>query len=498
MYIGSQNLMKKYDQCLLNEGYSLIELVDRASDCLLKHMNYQHVAILCGPGNNGADGLSLGIKLYKQGIDIIIYIFDDHRRLSEANQYYLNQCYQLQLQVILLDEEKITTMVHKMLECDAIVDAMFGFGLNSSPRGLYSAVIEEVNQLYDQEIIAVDIPTGLDCNSGKPYQSVICATQTITLSAMKNGFLNPDSQSFTGNVIVEHLAVKDVSADAGLYLLFTKQQACQMLKTRLFDGHKGTYGRALCLTGCSDYKGAALLSAKSCVYCGCGITTVMSDQQVIDALSLYCPEATTQLRAPILRKEDFDRYKAILIGCGLGLDLDAFRYVIDVFSLSHQPLVIDADALTILSSRIDLLKQQQRDIILTPHMGEFYRLCEFEEHDDILDVAKNFARDYHVVLVLKGPYTIVTDGDMAYRVDAGNKAMATGGMGDVLAGMITSFLAQGYQALQAALLGVYIHGYCGDMIAKEAYTVIPSRLIERIPLSMNELLQLKNNPNGLF
>lgn len=498
MYIGSQNLMKKYDQCLLNEGYSLIELVDRASDCLLKHMNYQHVAILCGPGNNGADGLSLGIKLYKQGIDIIIYIFDDHRRLSEANQYYLNQCYQLQLQVILLDEEKITTMVHKMLECDAIVDAMFGFGLNSSPRGLYSAVIEEVNQLYDQEIIAVDIPTGLDCNSGKPYQSVICATQTITLSAMKNGFLNPDSQSFTGNVIVEHLAVKDVSADAGLYLLFTKQQACQMLKTRLFDGHKGTYGRALCLTGCSDYKGAALLSAKSCVYCGCGITTVMSDQQVIDALSLYCPEATTQLRAPILRKEGFDRYKAILIGCGLGLDLDAFRYVIDVFSLSHQPLVIDADALTILSSRIDLLKQQQRDIILTPHMGEFHRLCEFEEHDDILDVAKNFARDYHVVLVLKGPYTIVTDGDMAYRVDAGNKAMATGGMGDVLAGMITSFLAQGYQALQAALLGVYIHGYCGDMIAKEAYTVIPSRLIERIPLSMNELLQLKNNPNGLF
>ena len=205
--------------------------------------------------------------------------------------------------------------------------------------------------------------------------------------------------------------------------------------------------------------------------------------QVIDL-----PYDSLELRGEVyMSHEDFEKYNAILIGCGLGLSIDSYRYVIDVFSLSHQPLVIDADALTILSSNLDLLKNQERDIILTPHMGEFKRLCDVDNNDDMLFVAKEFARKHQVVLVLKGPYTIVTDGQEAYRVFAGNKAMATGGMGDVLAGMITSLLGQGYAALNAAVLGVYIHGYAGDRIAEKHYTVIPSVLIERIPQSMNEI-----------
>lgn len=498
MYIGSQKLMKKYDECLLNRGYSIIELVDKASDCLIKHIDYQKLAILCGPGNNGADGLSLGIKLFEKGKEVTIYVFDNHRHLSEANHYYLEMCYEKNMDVIVLDESMLDNMQKTMLSCDAIVDAMFGFGLNSSPRGLYAMVIEEMNQLYDQEVIAIDIPTGLDCNTGIPYQSVVCATQTITLSAFKNGFLNPDSRSFTGRVIVDYLDIEDVSEEVGLYFLYDEKMACENLRRRRFDGHKGTYGRALMITGCEDYKGASLLSAKSSVYSGTGITTVMTVQQVIHSLTMFCPEATTVLRPPILRKEDFLKYHALLIGCGLGLSIDAYRYVIDVLSLSHQPLVMDADALTILSSNMNLLKDQNRDIILTPHLGEFKRLCEFDDHDDILEIAKQFAKKYHVILVLKGPYTIVTDGVEAYRVAAGNKAMASGGMGDVLAGIITSFLAQGYRAIQAALLGVFIHGYSGDILAKQAYTVIPSQLIEKIPYSMFELLEKKNNPEGLF
>ena len=143
-----------------------------------------------------------------------------------------------------------------------------------------------------------------------------------------------------------------------------------------------------------------MLSAKSAVYTGSGVTTVMTTQEVMDSLTVYCPEVTTQLRAPVLRKEDFEKYNAIFIGCGLGLSIDSYRYVIDVFSLSHQPLVIDADALTILSSNLDLLKNQERDIILTPHMGEFKRLCDVDNNDDMLFVAKEFARKHQVVLVL--------------------------------------------------------------------------------------------------
>lgn len=194
-----------------------------------------------------------------------------------------------------------------------------------------------------------------------------------------------------------------------------------------------------------------------------------------------------------MRKEDFLKYQAILIGCGLGQSIDSYRHVIDVFSMSHQPLVVDADALTILSSNLDLLKNQERDIILTPHMGEFRRLCEFDEHSDMLFVARNFALKHHVILVLKGPYTIVTDGQESYRIFAGNKAMASGGMGDTLAGIITSLLGQGYSGLQAAMLGVYIHGRAGDCLAKEAYTIIPSKLIDIIPQTMLQMIYEKND-----
>lgn len=493
MKIGSSQFMKQYDEYLLNHGYQINELVDKASDCLIKHMHGQRYCLLCGPGNNGADGLSLAIKLFLQGKQVTVYIFEDQNHLSQANRYYLNQCYALNLEVILLNEDILDEVILHMKDCDIIVDAMFGNGLNSSPRGLYQMVIEQINQLYDQEIIAVDIPTGLNCDNGKPYQSVVCATQTITLTALKNGFLNPDSTSFTGQVIVEELDVEDVSEEVGLYQLADQKMMCSLLKERRFDGHKGDYGRTLLITGCHEYKGASLLSAKSCVYSGSGVVTVMSEQTVIDSLTVYCPEVTTQLRPAVMRKEDFLKYQAILIGCGLGQSIDSYRHVIDVFSMSHQPLVVDADALTILSSNLDLLKNQERDIILTPHMGEFRRLCEFDEHSDMLFVARNFALKHHVILVLKGPYTIVTDGQESYRIFAGNKAMASGGMGDTLAGIITSLLGQGYSGLQAAMLGVYIHGRAGDCLANDAYTIIPSKLIDVIPQTMLQMIYEKND-----
>lgn len=230
-----------------------------------------------------------------------------------------------------------------------------------------------------------------------------------------------------------------------------------------------------------------MLCGKACVYTGCGIATLITCQEVIDSMTYYCPELTASLRPLIFSQKDFEKYDALLIGCGLGLDIDAYRYVNDVLSLTSKPLVMDADALTILATQIEVLQNQSREIILTPHMGEFKRLCSFDEHDDILMVARDFARKYKVTLVLKGPKTIVTDGHESYRVFAGNEAMAIGGMGDVLAGIIVSLLGQGYKAMDAALLGVYLHGYTGDKLAQDAYTVIPSRLIECLPLSMKEL-----------
>ena len=315
MNVGSQRLMQEYDQCLLKSGYSIEELVDKASDCLLKHLShYQSYSLLCGPGNNGADGLSLALKLFQMGKDVHVYIFEDENHLSKANHYYLEQCYSKELPITFIHENILDEMCDKMRLCDVIVDAIFGFGLNSSPRGIYQSVIEEVNRLYEQEVIAVDIPTGLNCNNGHPYQSVICATQTITLSALKNGFLNPDSISFTGKVILEKLDVIDVSEKVGLYQLVDFDYAKTLLKERRFDGHKGDYGRIGMITGCEHYRGASLLSTKSAVYSGSGVVTAITIPEIMNALSIFCPEATTSLRPPIFQVEDLNKYDAMLIG----------------------------------------------------------------------------------------------------------------------------------------------------------------------------------------
>lgn len=488
MYIGSQKLLKFYDQALLDDGYTIEELVDKASDCLFKHMKkYERIAVLCGPGNNGADGLSMALKLFNQGKQVHIFIFDDNKHLSIANQFYLDMCYDNQLQITLLNYDNIEYFVSIIEDCDAIVDAMFGFGLNSSPRGIYKTAIEEINKLYEKDIIAVDIPTGLDCNTGKPYQSVVCATHTITLTALKNGFLNPDSVSFTGKVILERLDVDCFNDNSLLYQMVDGYDVSQLIKERLFDGHKMLYGKLGMIVGCDEYKGAALLSTKSAVYSGSGLVTLISDESVLSSLTNYCPEATSKIRPLQFIDDDLNTYSAMLLGSGLGLSIDSYRYVENIFEISSQPLVVDGDGLTILAGNLNLLKFRNFPTILTPHLGEFKRLCPFDENDDLLYVAKEFAKNYNVILVLKGPYTIVTDGHFAYRVIAGNKAMSTAGMGDVLAGMITSFLGQGYSPLESSLIGVYTHGYIGDQIAQNAYSVIASQMIEYIPKAIHQI-----------
>ena len=210
----------------------------------------------------------------------------------------------------------------------------------------------------------------------------------------------------------------------------------------------------------------------------------ITSEKVTSLLPLYIPEAIPVTRPQIFHYDDFDGYDALLVGCGLGLEEGAFRAVIDIMTASICPLVLDADALTILSRNMHLLEKQDRSVILTPHIGEFKRLCHVEDYPDLMIAAQSFASKYHCILVLKGPHTIVTDGKTSYRIASGNKAMAVGGMGDTLAGIITSLLGQGYEALEAAVLGVYIHGCAGDEVAKQAYTVIPEKLIEEIPHTM--------------
>lgn len=493
MFVATSKQMKAYDEALLEEGYTIEELVDKASNVLLLHCKeYTKIVIVSGPGNNGADGISLALKLQQCNKEVSLFVLGQFDKLSTANQHYLSIAKELALPTLFLEEETMDVFIEKAKKADVVIDAMFGFGLHSSPRGIAKIVIEEINKLYDVDILSVDIPTGLDCDTGIPYQSVVCATKTITLTALKQAFLNEECHMYTGTIMLETLDAKDLHEQVGLAKLVDPSWIKYHLKPRLYHGHKGNYGRILHITGCSQYRGASLLSSKASVYSGSGVVCVCSSQEVVTALSMVTPECTSMIRPEVIDSSLCNRYDAVLIGSGLGLSRNAYQYVEDVLLSSEVPVVIDADALTIVAQNKELLLQTKAPIVLTPHFGEFKRFVPYASEIEMVDLAKEFAKEYHVILVLKGPNTIITDGKEMHRNITANKAMATAGMGDVLAGMIVSFIGQGYSLKNASIIATYLHGKCGDEIAKKDYTVIPTRLIELIPKQMHDIIEQKS------
>lgn len=489
MYVATSKQMKKYDQALLNEGYSIEELVDKASNAILGHcMNYNNIVIVCGPGNNGADGLSLGIKLHIRERNVKLYSFGNPDKFSQANNFFIDQAQEMEVPITFMDEEDLSYFVRDAKKADLVVDAMFGFGLNSEVRGIAKLIIEEINNLYETDIISIDIPTGLNPDTGIPYGNVVCASKTVTLTALKQAFLNEECHMYTGEIAVELLDVKDLRQDQKLAKLVSPSWVKYHLKSRSYYGHKGNYGKILHLTGCDHYRGAALLASKASVFSGSGVVCVCSSDKVIDALAVTTPECTSLYRQVKLDETVFDDRDAILIGSGLGLDEQSEQYVIDTLKYAKCPIVIDADGLTIVAKHLDLLKECSVPVILTPHFGEFKRLCDYQDELEMIDKATEFASAYNVIMVLKGPNTLITDGKENYRNITANKAMATAGMGDVLAGMIVSFVGQGYTPKNAAILGTYLHGSCGDVIGDNSYTVLPSKLIDLIPQIMHEIV----------
>ena len=445
MYVATSRQMKAYDQALLNEGYSIEELVDKASNAILPHcLGYNNIVIVCGPGNNGADGLSLGIKLHIRARNVKLYCFGNPNKFSQANNFYIEQAQEMEVPITFMDEEDISLFISDAQKADVVIDAMFG--------------------------------------------NVICASKTITLTAIKQAFLNEECHMYTGEIAVEILDAKDLRQEQGLAKLVSPSWIKYHLKPRAYYGHKGIYGKILHLTGCDYYRGAALLASKASVYSGSGVVCVCSSEKVIDALAIVTPECTSKLRNSKLEQELFYDRDAILIGSGLGLNEQSEQYVIDTLQYANCPIVIDADGLTIAAKHLDLLKECPVPIILTPHFGEFKRLCAYDDELDMIDKVGGFARKYGVTVVLKGPNTLITDGRETYRNITANKAMATAGMGDVLAGMIVSFVGQGYTPKNAAILGTYLHGSCGDVIGDNSYTVLPSKLIDLIPQVMHEII----------
>lgn len=496
MLVGTPKQFRAYDayvQSQLNETVQAMIL--RAAKTLYPYVAKEdHLVVLAGRGNNGADGLALACLLKNMEQDVTVFLMAERSQLSVGADFYLDKAMALSVPIFYLSEAEDFSK-HKFHEkiqtAGVIIDAIFGTGLNRAPTGIEKMVIHDINEQQHVPILSIDVPSGMNAENGLIMGEAVHAHLTVTFVAMKSGFLNPDAAVCLGEIHVEELGYDPaVASHVGLARYLEPEVIEAMLRPRKYDGYKGTYGQLACLTGSVAYPGAGLLSCGAALKVGTGLVRSISDSNVTQLVVHHYPEVVVQaIDSPM--ESWLKSATAVLFGCGKGWNEKTAAELKQLLKASQVPLLIDADGLNCLSEHLDLLEQVHCPVILTPHVGEMKRLlAHMEEQDPVLG-AHAFAQRYHTIVVLKGPHSFITDGKTVVRNPSGDRAMATAGMGDALAGMIAGLLAQGYAIFDACILGTYLHGLCGSIIAKTKYSVHASEVISLLPEVMHAIQHKK-------
>ncbi|SFA60481.1 yjeF C-terminal region, hydroxyethylthiazole kinase-related/yjeF N-terminal region [Pedobacter suwonensis] len=487
--------MRSADQfTIANKPIASIDLMEKAArafvQCFLREEfdTSKSVAIFCGKGNNGGDGLAIAHLLLANGYENLkVYIVDFSEKQSGDFAINLQRMEETRCKKTIISQAADL----KNLKADIIIDAILGSGLNKPLSGEFEALARTINKL-NRKVYAVDVPTGFFAEGKLPKDyNGVKAYKTICFQRPKINFFFPESAMATEKYEVADIDLDEAfiqKQDADFYLLEVSDIE-KILQPRKLFSHKGTYGHALIIAGNSHTMGAALLSAMACLHTGAGLTTACIPQGGLTALNTTLPEVMALPRDEYTRIEDPKKYQAIAIGPGLGTDADHEK-LLESLLITNLPLIIDADALNILGKRPDLMDKLVTNTVITPHVKEFDRL--FGEHDnwwDRVQTAQLRSKKQGIVIVLKNQYTFICLPTGKVLINpTGNPAMAQGGMGDVLTGMITGFKAQGYSAPEAAILACYIHGRAGDNLAEEQFVVAASQLAAKISKEIKTLI----------
>lgn len=423
------------------------------------------ILICCGPGNNGGDGLAIARLLSGKGHDITVWIVAASDRFSP--DFRLNQ--ERLPGGVVVKAIAAQADIRPATGQDFILDALFGTGLSRPVSGLYAAVIEQMNASPATRI-AIDIPSGLFTDAPSPAGAPIVRAQyTLSFELPKLAFLLPQNGAFVGTWYVAPIGLSQafLAKTATDQVIIDPDLIAGLLKPRLKFSHKGTYGHALLLAGSYGKMGAAVLAARACLRSGVGLLTVHCPGAGYNILQTSVPEAMTLTDAGerhLTRLPDLKPYQAIGAGPGLGKAPATRQLIRDLIQSAPAPLVFDADALNLIAEA-GWLPALPAQTILTPHPKEFERLAGKADHDfHRLEQLRQLCRAHQCYIVLKGSHTCIgTPEGTLYFNSTGNPGMATGGTGDVLTGIITGLVAQQYTALEACLLGVYIHGLAGDL-----------------------------------
>lgn len=448
------------------------------------------IYIFCGTGNNGGDGLGIARMLHGLKYDVRVFVIQGSVPESPDFKINLDRLSKL----ILVNTINLPTgqvgNESELPDCtkaDVIIDGIFGNGLSRQVEGLYRSVIEKLNKAFAIRI-AIDIPSGL--RSDEPSEGITFkAHHTVTFQLPKLAFFFPENYLSVGEWHVVKIGLsKNFIEEAGTsQFLLQRSDIVKILKPRNKFDHKGSYGKALLIAGSEGKMGAAILAARAALRSGVGLLTVHVPKSGVSIIQTSVPEAMVHIDSHnqwMSVNFEINDFNAVGIGPGLGTEKETVEAFGKILESTANPTVIDADGLNILSSNPELIYLLPVNSILTPHMKEFERLVgSWSNGFERLEKQLEFAKKTKTILIVKGAYSCITtpEGEVYFN-PTGNSGMATGGSGDVLTGILTGLLAQGYNSLQSSLLGVYLHGLAGDIAAKKIgmHAMIASDIVESI------------------
>ena len=438
--------------------------------------------IFCGVGNNGGDGIALARMLHEADFNVAVYVVNFSEKRSDD---FLKNMARLKERKLWPEFLNATSAHPEIRLDDIIIDAIFGIGYNRPMDGWVQKLVQSLNT-SDAFVLSVDVPSGMPQDWVPDENAVIHANHVLSFQAPKLSFFLPQI-----GVFLEGWQVLDIQLDPEFlanvdtdFLYVTEDWVRPMLKFRKRFSHKGTYGHALVIGGSEGKMGAVQLAAKACLRSGCGLVSAYVPKLGYVPLETGLPEVmvlTDKGEERILDIQLPFVPTTVALGMGLGMDSRTEETFGHFLNSVDFPIVIDADGINLLAKRNDFKALIPKNSILTPHPKELERLLGGWKDDyDKLEKAQQFCNDHQCILCLKDAYTIVINGEKGYINSTGNSGMATAGSGDVLAGILTGLLAQGYASLDAAIFGVYLHGAAGDIAASQLgeHAMIASNITE--------------------
>ena len=501
MKIYTSAQMKQIEAKANEKGYAYIDMMYNAGVACanLTEKAYltlnEKVAVICGKGKNGGDGFVAAEHLRSKGYDVSVILACGQPVADDAVTMY-GRMNGIPVTDWLTDKEKACEIIKN---ADVIIDSVFGFGFKGKADDSTAEIFAAVNK-SKAKVIAIDLPSGAECDTGAINGECIKADLTLAISCRKPAHVLKPACFFCGKVKTVDIGLDESSVEEEFFVL-PKNFRPEFEKRNPLS-NKGDYGKVLSVCGSKKYPGAAFFAASGAVRIGAGLVTCAFPDAAYPAIapklnepimmSLPCCEegflARGSLESLIPAAEKSD---CMLIGCGLGDTLGTSSVVEELLKETSCPTVIDADGINIISANINMLEAVRGRAIITPHPGEMARLLRLtveQVQTNRILLAKAVAKQFGIVVVLKGANTVVSDGEKVYINRTGNAGMARGGSGDLLAGMIAGLVAQGYQLMQAAMLGTFIHGTCGDVAAKTISEagMTPTDMIKILPRLLSD------------